>query len=686
MDEVIASILSTFLIDLVLFVLLVGLFLYFRNYRSLSGSKFGVENLHRTLFRESEFPFLEACKKVYTFKPSEIKENLGFQCYIYLQFLRDILLGVTIMAGLGLTILAPIYYFAKSSDNYELESFSIMTVMDSQNDLLVAAGFVVIFSLVLYYIAYKYYKESSQEELDSESIELFAIKVKGLPKSIPAAEMQQDFNNIIMSQFSTDMIEMTYVVSNYTKSYRIHEEILNTEQKIQHYENYHNKRGERHRKFSLRHGSYDTLDYYRAHLHQLKSNFEKSLDSASRSSLGLAFIICKTSASRQFIMRNFKRIDERLNCRYWKLSDAPHPSEIQWENLGASKLKVWKRVFMYGLFTVVFLVFLTPSGILNYLTRLFQGLGMHDFYERMLSSWLAPLLLYIYNAKILPRFLYFLLKQERHSTISNETLSGFRKLCIFMIFYSFLVPVLGLSFMHMILGIYEQGPQAWACSLAGGISTSGLFFTNFLIHQAFLNTGLQILDPERLIWIKWHERKAVDKLEKTLAHEAPEFGWAFQYASVVSNLMIVLSLSVAFPMILGVGMVYFWLKTYSMKYCLMFYYYVDRNSLGRDLVKPLLRSLLVCILVFQIITGSILIMSDFDLIIGTGTLIIILAEVSYLGMSLHIEKLIRRLKKMIWHKAEYSNLTDRLIRGNPLDYIHPLEKGTQDMKVLKSSA
>jgi hypothetical protein len=686
MDEAIASILSTFLIDLVLFVLLVGLFLYFRNYRSLSGSKFGIENLHRTLFRESEFPFLEACMKVYTFKPPEIKENLGFQSYIYLQFLRDILLGVTIMAGLGLTILVPIYYTGKGSKNPELESLSIMTVMDSRDDLLVAAGFVVLFSLVLYYIAYKYYKESSQEELNPESIELFAIKVKGLPKDIPAAEMQQDFNSIIMSQFSTDMIEMTYVVSNYTKSYKLHKEILKTEQKIQHYENYHNKRGERHRKFSLRHGSYDTLDYYRAHLHQLKPNFEKSLDQASRSSLGLAFIICKTSASRQFIMRNFQRIDERLDCRNWKLSDAPHPSEIQWEHLGASKLKVWKRVFMYLLFAVIFLVFLTPSGILHYLTRLFQGLGMHDFYERMLSSWLAPLLIYIYNTKVLPRFLYFLLKEEKHSTISYETLSGFRKLCIFMIFYSFLVPVLGLSFMHMILGIYEQGARAWAYSLARGISTSGLFFTNFLIHQAFLNTGLQILDPERLIWIKWQERKAVDKLEKTLAHEAPEFGWPFQYASVVTNLMIVLSLSVAFPMILGVGVVYFWLEMYSMKYCLMFYYCVDRNSPGRGLVKPLLRSLILCTLVFQIITGSILLMSDFDLVIGTGTLIIILAEVSYLVMYLHIEKVIRRVEKMIWDKTEYSNLTDRLVRGNPLDYIHPLEKGTQDMKSLKITA
>lgn len=75
--------------------------------------------------------------------------------------------------------------------------------------------------------------------------------------------------------------------------------------------------------------------------------------------------------------------------------------------------------------------------------------------------------------------------------------------------------------------------------------------------MTFLKCGADFLQIPKLIRVKYRQNKAVNDRERLLAYEAYEFRWAYEYGVSISALIIILSFSIAYPLILVFGVFFF---------------------------------------------------------------------------------------------------------------------------------
>jgi hypothetical protein len=299
-------------------------------------------------------------------------------------------------------------------------------------------------------------------------------------------------------------------------------------------------------------------------INEAKGNFIRETQQARDSSTGLAFVVCKTSAERDRILREFKGGDDECKSRRWKLYRGVHPSEINWENLDKPRtLTGIVRVFMDIAFILLFLVFITPTLFLQFIGDILTDLNMNAFLEGFLSQYITALLLLIYQSVIIPFFINTMVTLENHEVKSKQIISAYKKFTIYNIFYLFLLPAVGIAFMDLIVGLIT-GDKAVQRGLALGITRSGQLLLNFMIHQVFISLPLGLLNIGRLISVKLNAKKALNQYERVRAYEYGEYFWPYEYATIMTIFVILLCMSVVYPLILAIGMLYFTIRVRGM--------------------------------------------------------------------------------------------------------------------------
>ena len=107
------------------------------------------------------------------------------------------------------------------------------------------------------------------------------------------------------------------------------------------------------------------------------------------------------------------------------IKPAPSYHEIKWENLDVNQKSVrYKRCCITTIFVVVFLFLLTPSAFLVFAGKALSAAGVPEVISGLIGGYLPTILLVIYMSVILPMVINFLVKVEKHSNLTEETLSA----------------------------------------------------------------------------------------------------------------------------------------------------------------------------------------------------------------------------------------------------------------------
>lgn len=281
---------------------------------------------------------------------------------------------------------------------------------------------------------------------------------------------------------------------------------------------------------------------------------------AELASTGVAFIISDTYNHRNCILQKFKGKSDSLRSKRWKLKAGIHPSDINWSNLshskGATKLR---KFFMNVLFFLIFFVFFSPTAFLKYSEEIAGESDVNKYIKNFIIMVLPSLIPLIYQKLIVRQFVERMVKYEHHLTKTKDFISSYEKYVFFLIFYLFLIPAIGLSLQGMIIEIIS-GEEDWRRTFGIGLASSGQFFTMFIFHQSFIGLGADLLDPARILVIKFRQREAVTEEEMLKAYEAEEYNWVWNFAQSYVIFAIVICMSVIYPLILVAGLAYFGMK------------------------------------------------------------------------------------------------------------------------------
>ena len=285
----------------------------------------------------------------------------------------------------------------------------------------------------------------------------------------------------------------------------------------------------------------------------VQENTEKYFDNLHRGNFGnagVAYILCKYPKTAESIAHDLTTNLYEYPTFMWKIKPAPSPQEIRWENMSQNfvLLKI-KRIIVFACFIVIFFVFMTPTIVLRNLDE-----SLQDFVgEKFLSTYLPSLVMLVYESVILKYSIVYMGSFEAHTSEASETLGHLRKYLIFMSIYVFVYPILG----DQALSVLSKGYHEIRFIIAESLLESAQFYVIFLIQKTFIHNGVELLQLPKIIKVKIALARASNTIERTMAHQAGHCNIGYNIASLLTCFMMVMCFSVIYPLIIGIGLLYF---------------------------------------------------------------------------------------------------------------------------------
>lgn len=173
MVSVISGLLSTFIFDLLIFLILFVLFTFNRKIRTVPlNIRIPHMRIRKPYYDESSISLIHLLKKVYKTSNFEMIENLSYMPYAFLELHKHIFLGFLIMSILGIGVLIPVYYSGDDSqqtadiEDKELEEISIINIQKDEKMMVIPGVMICIFSAICYIIVYRFHNNCRREEYD----------------------------------------------------------------------------------------------------------------------------------------------------------------------------------------------------------------------------------------------------------------------------------------------------------------------------------------------------------------------------------------------------------------------------------------------------------------------------------------------------------------------------------------
>ncbi|XP_028774570.1 CSC1-like protein At4g35870 [Neltuma alba] len=273
-------------------------------------------------------------------------------------------------------------------------------------------------------------------------------------------------------------------------------------------------------------------------LQELRAELETELAAYKEGharSAGVAFVMFKDvytankavqdfqNEKRRRIGKFFSLIELRLQRNQWKVERAPLATDIYWNNMGTSKLSLkLRRVFVNTCLLLMLLFFSSPLAVISAVKsagRIINAEAMNNAQLWLAwvqsSSWLASIvfqflpnvIIFVSMYIVIPSFLSYFSKFERHLTVSGEQRASLVKMvCFFLVNLILLRGLVESSLESTILKMgrcYLDGEDCKRIEQymsASFLSRSCLSSLAFLITSTFLGISFDLLAP--IPWIK----------------------------------------------------------------------------------------------------------------------------------------------------------------------------------------
>ncbi|KAF7666558.1 hypothetical protein LDENG_00101530 [Lucifuga dentata] len=397
----------------------------------------------------------------------------------------------------------------------------------------------------------------------------------------------------------------------------------------------------------------DAIEYYRTKEKNLLEEVRKQVELVPQRPLGIAFVTLQTEAMAKYILKDFNALDcgvglcccgrqpqpssnsKSLKVKKWRVSCAPHPKNVYWDNLSVQGFSWFMRFVLLNSFLFFLLTFFTtPSIIINTMDKFNVTKPIYYLNSPIISQFFPTLLLWSFSA-LLPTIVYYSTIGEAHWSKSSEQLSMMHKLYFFLLFMVLILPSLGLTSLAVFFRwlfhkeFLSHEKLRFECVF---LPDQGAFFVNYVITAGLVGSGMDLLRlPGLLLYIirmvfahSAAERKYVKQ------NQAYEFEYGAMYSWTLCVFTVIMAYSIVCPIIVPFGLLYMMLKYLVDKHNLYFAYLpacmdsqIHLEAVNQALTAPII--CLIWLYFFSVLrTGFKAATSLFTLVVLTVTIFICL--------------------------------------------------------------
>uniref|UniRef100_A0A4W6EKS0 Transmembrane protein 63A n=1 Tax=Lates calcarifer TaxID=8187 RepID=A0A4W6EKS0_LATCA len=265
-----------------------------------------------------------------------------------------------------------------------------------------------------------------------------------------------------------------------------------------------------------------------------------------------------------------------LKVNKWRVSFAPHPRNVFWDNLSVRGFNWFLRCVMINFFLFFLLTFLTtPTIIINVMDKFNVTKPIYYLNSPIISQFFPTLLLWSFSA-LLPTIVYYSTLGEAHWSRSSEQLSMMHKLYFFLLFMVLILPSLGLILHCFFRWLFDKtfltdGTLRFECVF---LPDQGAFFVNYVIAAALVGSGMELLRlPGLLLYtIRMAFARSAAERKYVKQNQAYEFEYGAMYGWSLCVFTVIMAYSIICPLIVPFGLLYMLLKHLVDKHNLYFAY------------------------------------------------------------------------------------------------------------------
>lgn len=365
----------------------------------------------------------------------------------------------------------------------------------------------------------------------------------------------------------------------------------------------------------------DAIEYYSNKEKDLLEEVRKQVEVVPQRPLGMAFVTLQTEAMAKYILKDFNALEcggtscccgrmpqpstksETLKVNKWRVSFAPHPKNVYWENLSVRGFPWYMRYVMLNFFLFFLLTFLTtPTIIINTMDKFNVTKPIFYLNSPIISQFFPTLLLWSFSA-LLPTIVYYSTIGEAHWSRSSEQLSMMRKLYFFLIFMVLILPSLGLTSLAVFFRwlfdteFLTGGKLRFECVF---LPDQGAFFVNYVIAAALVGSAMELLRlPGLLLYtIRMALARSAAERKYVKQNQAYEFEYGAMYGWSLCVFTVIIAYSIICPVIVPFGLLYMLLKHLVDKHNLYFAYLPARldRQVHLGAVNQALAAPIICLI------------------------------------------------------------------------------------------
>jgi hypothetical protein len=644
MDSSVWALIIAFGIDVIIFTVEFYIFSLYRKVRNKPVYlELSSKEIKLPVFSESDTPLIDLLRNVWNVPYEEISYYCGLEGKLYLALQMTLCKIVLLMAILGCSVLVPVYSIGTTTVDKEMNYFSMAHIIESNDLMAVVLIYFFLFSLFPLISIFLYLQEvSTAYAMPSElscNINKYALEIRGLPHDIPPSEVALEVRDLFVEQFPEEILSV-YSPPNYAHAFALHLSLQEAKKELLHYNEHLKSKKERPKyRESFFSKKVDAIEHFQELVEKLNKELIIEIEKKKNECSGFAFVLCRTPAGTFKVLKEFQRTTDYLNCRQWMINKAPAPGEVNWENMTEHKKNIWLvRVALFLAFFIFFFLLVTPAGIFQVLVEIFEVIGFGDISKGVLSQFLPSIILLLYQSAIVRHTVLAIVKKEELSNKSEETVSCLFKYLLVMITYTFIVPLVGLQVYALITDTFVGGFEETKSGLTNQAAFSGLFFTIFIMQMAFLKCGSDLLQIPKYVRVFFRQQRAVNERERLMAYEAYEFRWAYEYGVTINAFVIIMAFSVAYPLILPFGVLFYTMRYFTAKYNLLCFYCTVKTTTGHKVPRMIVSGMLVALLIFQLFTCALIFLSDSIIYFGLAVFLLILSCILFLVLYCYRDK------------------------------------------------
>ena len=657
METSVNDILLVIGLDFSVFLLL---FVGFALYRKLRSQKVEIAievSVLQPYMNEAVHSSYEIAKKVVTMSLEDIYSEVGEWAFMYLSIQRFMAICIFLLALPGCSTLLVIYVYGNQSNTYQnIQKTGISNVMDDSEFLIAPAIFLVVFSLIIYVYGWIFLRmilkaRPSNMLLEKENT---TVMVGKIPKDFSTEFVNTILKKSLIQDFRTS-VKSVYTLPQLIDPYKYYLKVKENEKKLKFLKFDLESTGKR-PIVRNKCQKVDGIEYYEKMKKKNLQKVEEMKVEVRNVNAGVAFITFYNKTAARLLVMAGLNPTENLNLIEWECKTAPVSCDLIWENIGIdTSYGFFRKLLVNFMFILVFLVIITPSYLEGIIKKYMDYLNLTSLIVGTLAVSLPSLILIIYQLIILPPAVNFMVNQEKHTKKHTQVTSRLKKYFFFLIFYTLFFPILGVQFINFLLLLFSGD---WELELGTKVNLTGQLFFVFLIHQAFLKNGFDLLVASKYIWSATKAFMATTQTEKQASFEAEPFEFDFELAVSLNTFCITCSMSIIYPLILLPGLLFFTIRVriiqyYVHKHNILAVFYVDKQSSAFPSLLTIMFGIFLSGFLMQILTGATLAFCKDPDYSFFGQIVIIVAFCVFILLCLFIRVVAKkgRLSAMMGQEA-----------------------------------